>query len=435
MQVADRAVQIHGGYGYMNDYPVERYYRDAKITEIYEGTSEIQRVVIAAGVAEMNFELTDDHKLLRDTVRDFVQNEVAPRVEAFERAGELPREILQRLWRELGLGGMVIPEMYGGLDLDPISYCLVVEELARVWAAVSITVSVHNSVGCGPIVQFGTEAQKQKYLPKLATDWIGAFSLSEPVSGSDAAALRAAAVRDGDQYVLNGEKNWVTTAGFANTYIVFMRTGPDKHKGISAFIVERGTPGLEITKSEVKMGIKASETRSLVFTDCRVPVENLLGEEGMGFKIAMTFLDGGRVGVAAQALGIAQAAFDASVRYARERETFGKPIIQHQAIAFMLADMRTRLEAARVLTYRAAWLKMQGQRFTRDASMAKLFASEAATWISHKAIQIHGGYGYVRDYPAERCYRDARVTEIYEGTSEIQRMVIANQLLKEYSAG
>jgi alkylation response protein AidB-like acyl-CoA dehydrogenase len=329
---------------------------------------------------------------------------------------------------------MVIPEAYGGLDLDPIAYCLVVEELARVWAAISITVAVHNSVGCGPIIQFGTPAQKEKYLPKLATEWIGAFSLSEPSCGSDAAALRATAARDGDHYILNGEKNWVTTGGFANTYVVLMRTGPDKHRGITAFVVERGTPGMEITKSEQKMGLKASETRSLVFSDCRVPLANRLGEEGQGFKIAMTFLDGGRVGVAAQALGIAQAAFDAALKYARERQTFGRPIIEHQAIGFMLADMHTRLEAARALTYRAAWLKMAGERYTREASMAKLYASEAATWIAHRAIQVHGGYGYVRDYPVERHYRDARVTEIYEGTSEIQRLVIAGQLLKEHSA-
>ena len=379
----------------------------------------------------MNFEPTDDHRQLRDLIRGFLEAEVAPHVEKFEKAGELPREILGRLWSELGLGGMVIPEEYGGIGLDAVAYCLVVEEMARVWAALSITVAVHNSVGAGPIVEFGNEAQKRKYLPKLATEWIGAFSLSEPVSGSDAAALRTSAVRDGAHYVLNGEKNWVTTGGLANIYIVMARTGADKQKGISAFIVEKGTPGLTLTKTEEKMGLKASETRSLVFQDCRVPAENLLAEEGMGLRIALTLLNSGRFGVAAQAIGISRAALEASIKYARERETFGKPIGQHQAIGFMLADMHTKLEASRALTYRAAWLKANGLSFAREASMAKLFATEASTWITHKAIQIHGGYGYVRDYPVERYYRDARVTEIYEGTSEIQRMVIAASLLKE----
>jgi alkylation response protein AidB-like acyl-CoA dehydrogenase len=379
----------------------------------------------------MNFELTDDQKLFRDTVRDFLEAEVAPHVEHFEKAGALPREILTRLWTELGLGGMAIPEEYGGIGLDAIATCLVVEELSRVWASLAITVAVHNSVGCGPIVQFGTEAQKQKYLPKLATEWIGAFSLSEPVSGSDAAALRTTAVRDGDHYVLNGEKNWVTTGGFADTYVVMARTGPDKRKGISAFIIEKGTPGLTLTKTEDKMGLKASETRSLVFQECRVPAENLLAEEGMGLKIALSLLDSGRFGVAAQAVGIARAALEAARKYARERETFGKPIGQHQVVGFMLADMHVKLEASRALTWRAAWLKTAGRPFGREASMAKLFASEAATWITHRAMQIHGGYGYVRDYPVERYYRDARVTEIYEGTSEIQRLVIATGLLKD----
>lgn len=382
----------------------------------------------------MNFELSEDQRLLRDTIREFVDAEVAPHVAQFEKERRFPVELLRRLWSELNLGGMSIPETYGGLDMDSVSYCLVIEELARVWAALSITVAVHNSVGCGPIIRFGSEEQKQRFLPKLATEWLGAFSLSEPGSGSDAAALRATAVRDGDDYILNGEKNWVTHGGLADTTIVMVRTGPDKHRGISAFVVEKGTPGLEITKAEEKMGLKASETRSLVFTDCRVPVANRLSDEGMGFKIAMTLLDGGRVGVAAQALGIAQAAYDAALRYAKERETFGKPIAHHQAIAFKLADMYTRLSACRALTYRAAWLKDQGGAagsFTREASMAKLFVTESATWIAHQCIQIHGGYGYVSDYPAERYYRDARVTEIYEGTSEIQRMVIALGYLRQ----
>jgi len=379
----------------------------------------------------MNFEITAEQKILKDTLREFVKAEVEPHVEAYEKAGHLPRELVRKLWKELGMGGMLIPEEYGGSGLDQVSYCLVIEELARVWAALSITVSVHNSVGCSPIVRFGSEAQKRKYLPQLASEWIGAFSLSEPASGSDAAALRTRAVKDGSDYVLNGEKNWVTSAGFATTYIVMARTSADRHNGISAFVIEKGTPGLTLGRAEDKMGIKASETRSLILEDCRIPADQLLGEEGAGFRMAMVLLDGGRVGVAAQAVGIAQAAYDQAVRYSKERVTFGKPIAEHQAIRFSLADMHTRLEAARLLTYRAAWLKDQGRPFTREASMAKVFASEAATLLSHKALQIHGGYGYVTDYPVERYYRDARVTEIYEGTSEIQRLVIASTFLKE----
>jgi alkylation response protein AidB-like acyl-CoA dehydrogenase len=379
----------------------------------------------------MTFELSAEQRILRDTLREFIRAEVEPHVEAYEKAGHLPRELVRKLWKELGMGGMLIPEEYGGSGLDQVSYCLVIEELAKVWAALSITVSVHNSVGCSPIALFGTEAQKRKYLPQLASDWIGAFSLSEPASGSDAAALRTRAVKDGDVYVLNGEKNWVTSGGFATTYIVMARTSDDRHRGISTFIIEKGTPGLTLGRAEEKMGIKASETRSLILEDCRVPAENLLGGEGAGFRMAMQLLDGGRVGVAAQSVGIAQAAFEQAVRYSKERVTFGKPIAEHQAIRFRLADMHTRLTAARLLTYRAAWLKDQGQPFTREASMAKVFASETATFVTHQAQQIHGGYGYVTDYPVERFYRDARVTEIYEGTSEIQRMVIANTLLKD----
>jgi alkylation response protein AidB-like acyl-CoA dehydrogenase len=382
----------------------------------------------------MNFELTDEQRMLRDTLREFMRTEVEPHVDAHEKAGRMPRELVQRLWTELGLGGMLIPDQFGGSELDSVSYCLVIEELARVWAALAITVSVHNSVGSAPIVYFGTEEQKRKYLPRLATDWIGAFSVSEPCAGSDAAAIRTTAARDGDVYLLNGEKNWVTGGGFADTYIVMARTSPDKHKGLSTFIIDKGTPGLTLGKAETKMGLKGSETRSLILEDCRVPVANRLGEEGGGFRMAMVLLDGGRMGVAAQALGIAQAALDQAVKYARERIAFGKPIAELQAIRFMLADMHTRLQAARALTYHAAGLKDQGVSYTREASMAKLYASEAATWVTHRAIQVHGGYGYVTDYPVERYYRDARVTEIYEGTSEIQRLLIAGGLLREGKA-
>jgi alkylation response protein AidB-like acyl-CoA dehydrogenase len=310
---------------------------------------------------------------------------------------------------------------------------LVVEELARIWPSLSIIVSVHNSVGVQLIAEHGTEEQKRKYLPQLTSEWIAAFSLSEPGAGSDVSAMRATAVRDGAHYVLNGEKNWVTSGAQADLFIIFVKTDPAAgNRGISAFIVEKGTPGLTVGKPEKKMGIKASETVSLSLVDCRVPAENLLAQEGMGFKIAMTELDSGRIGVGAQAVGIAQGALDRSVKYAQERVAFGHPIAEFEAIQWMIADMATRLDAARLLVYRAAAMKAAGTPFTRQASMAKLYASEAATFITHRAIQIHGGYGYTEDYLVERYYRDARVTEIYEGTSEIQRLVIARTWLREH---
>jgi alkylation response protein AidB-like acyl-CoA dehydrogenase len=305
-----------------------------------------------------------------------------------------------------------------------------------VWPAVSIIVSVHNSVGVQLIDLHGTEAQKEKYLPRLTQDWVAAFSLSEAGAGSDVAAMRAIATRDGDQYVLSGEKNWVTNGLNADLYVIFVKTDPEMgSKGISAFLVEKGAPGLSVSRPEKKMGIKASEAVVLNLEDCRVPVENRLGEEGEGFKIAMMQLDEGRVGVGAQAVGIAQAALEKAIRYAMEREAFGRTIAEFQAIQWQLADMATRLEAARLLVYHAAWLREQGKPYTRAASMAKLHASETATFVTHRAIQIHGGYGYTEDYDVERFYRDARVTEIYEGTSEIQRLVIARNWLKEHEIG
>ena len=381
----------------------------------------------------MDFQLAEEQKLLRDTIREFAESELAPLVAEYEREARYPREVVMRLWKELGLGGMLCPESHGGIDLDPVSYVLVVEELARIWPSLSIIVSVHNSVGVQLIAEHGTDEQKRKYLPQLTQEWIAAFSLSEPGAGSDVGAMRATAVRDGAHYVLNGEKNWITSGAQADLIIVFAKTDPAAgNRGISAFIVEKGTPGLTIGKAEKKMGIKASETVSLSFADCRVPVENLLAQEGMGFKIAMTELDSGRIGVGAQAVGIAQGALERSVQYARERVAFGQPIAEFEAIQWMIADMATRLDAARLLVYRAAAMKAAGEPFTRQASMAKLYASEAATFITHRAIQIHGGYGYTEDYVVERCYRDARVTEIYEGTSEIQRLVIARTWLREH---
>jgi butyryl-CoA dehydrogenase len=384
----------------------------------------------------MNFELSDEQKLLRQTIREFAASEIAPRVLEHEREARFPRPLVSRLWKELGLGGMSCSEAYGGIGLDPVSYVVVIEELARVWPALSIAVSVHNSVGVQLIDRFGDEAQKERYLPRLTSEWLAAFSLSEPGAGSDVAAIRATARREGAAYVLDGEKNWVTNGASADVYIVFVKTDPAAgSRGITAFIVERQVPGLSVSRPERKMGIKSSEAVVLSFDRCRIPVENRLGEEGQGFKIAMQQLDGGRVGVAAQALGIAQAALDRSVLYARERIAFGRPIAEFQAIQWMLADMAVRLEAARLLVYQAAWLRQTGSPFSRQASMAKLSASEAATFITHRAIQIHGGYGYTEDYQVERYYRDARVTEIYEGTSEIQRLVIARNWLKENGFG
>jgi alkylation response protein AidB-like acyl-CoA dehydrogenase len=327
---------------------------------------------------------------------------------------------------------MSCSEAYGGIGLDPISYALVIEELARVWPALSIAVSVHNSVGVQLIDRFGNDEQKQRYLPRLTSDWLAAFSLSEPGAGSDVAAIRAVARRDGDHYVLEGEKNWVTNGQSADIYIVFMKTDPAaRSKGITSFIVERNAPGLSVSRPERKMGIKASEAVVLSFDNARIPASARLGEEGQGFKIAMQQLDGGRIGVGAQALGIAEAALERSIRYAKERTAFGHTIAEFQAIEWMLADMKVRLEAARLLVYHAAWLRQVERPYSRAASMAKLYASEAATFVTHRAIQIHGGYGYTEDYQVERYYRDARVTEIYEGTSEIQRLVIARNWLQE----
>jgi butyryl-CoA dehydrogenase len=381
----------------------------------------------------MDFRLTDEQKMLRDTLREFADSELAPVVLEYEREGRFPGEFLERLWKDLGLGGMLCPEEYGGIALDSVSYTLVVEELARVWPALSIIVAVHNSVGVQLIAEHGSEAQKKKYLPRLTSEWLAAFSLSEPGAGSDVGAIRATATRDGDHYVLNGEKNWVSNGRNADLYIIFVKTDPAAgNKGISAFIVEKGTPGLNPGRPEKKMGIKSSDTVALSLENCRVPAEAMLGRPGQGFRIAMMELDGGRVGVAAQALGIGQAALEKSIRYAREREAFGKPIAELQAIQWMIADMATRLEAARLLVYQAAWMRSEGLKFTRQASEAKLYASEAATFVTHRAIQIHGGYGYTEDYQVERFYRDARVTEIYEGTSEIQRLVIARTWLREH---
>ncbi len=376
------------------------------------------------------FPLTDEHKMIRDTARDFAQKEIAPIAAEFDESGEFPHKTIQKMGA-MGFMGIEVPEAYGGAGMDALAYVLALKEISKVDAAHGVIMSVNNSLYCHGILKFGTEEQKKKFLPPIATGRsIGAYSLTEPMSGSDAGSMRTRAVRDGNYYILNGRKSWVTSGPVADYVVVFMMTDPaKKQKGISAFIVEANTPGFVRGKKEPKLGIRASATSELVFEDCRVPVENRLGEEGDGFKIAMTVLDVGRIGIAAQALGIAEAAYEASLAYAREREAFGQKIGEFQGISFKLADMKTRIEASRLLIYNAAIAKERakttGERFTLQSSTAKLFASETAMFCAHAAVQIHGGIGYSKEYPVERYFRDAKITEIYEGTSEIQRLVIS----------
>ncbi|MFZ5820909.1 MAG: acyl-CoA dehydrogenase [Chloroflexota bacterium] len=376
------------------------------------------------------FPLTDEHKMIRDTARDFAQKEIAPIAAEFDESGEFPMKTIQKMGG-MGFMGIEVPEAYGGAGMDTLSYVLALEEISKADAAHGVIMSVNNSLYCHGILKFGTEAQKQKFLPPIASGQdIGAYSLTEPMSGSDAGSMRTRAVRDGDHYILNGRKSWVTSGPVAGYVVVFMMTDPARQqKGVSAFIVEANTPGFARGKKEPKLGIRASATSELVFEDCRVPAENRLGEEGDGFKIAMTVLDVGRIGIASQALGIAQAAYEASLSYAREREAFGQKIGEFQGISFKLADMKTRIEASRLMIYNAALAKERskttGERFTLQSSTAKLFASETAMFCAHAAVQIHGGIGYSKEYPVERYFRDAKITEIYEGTSEIQRLVIS----------
>ena len=378
----------------------------------------------------MNLDLTEDQIQIRDAVRDLCRSEFAAQSAQWDRDDAIPPAAIQKL-AEMGLLGMNIPEEHGGLGYDARTVVTVIEEIARVSAALAIMVAVHNSVGAYPIYRYGTEEQRKKYLPKLTSTHVGAFSLSEPGCGSDAAALTTTARRDGDHYVLNGEKNWVTNGRHTWTFLVLARTGEPGTKGISAFIIENNQPGLTIGKSEDKMGLRGSDTVTLAFDNARVPVAQRLGADGEGFKIALSMLDSGRIGVAAQALGVMTAAFHEATRYAQQRHAFGGPIAKIQAVQFKLAEMERRIQASRLLIRKAAWLKDSGQDFIRAASMAKLYTTEAATWVTHQAIQVHGGYGYVKDYVVERYYRDARVMEIYEGTSEIQRLVIARSMLKD----
>lgn len=383
----------------------------------------------------MDYRLTDEQQQLQQVTREFVRREITPFAsELDQHPDSYPSEALAKL-AGLGYFGMSIPEEYDGSGFDPVSYGVSIEEVAYGSAAIAILLAVHNTVGAWPIVRFGTEEQKREFLPRMANGVLGAFSLSEPNAGSDVGALTSTARKDGNRYILNGSKNWVTNGAHAGIFNVFAKTDPEAGtRGISAFILEADTPGLEIGKHENKMGLRSSDTVSLSLSDVTVPLSRLLGEEGQGMKIAMASLDAGRVGVASQAVGVAQAAFDQAIRYARERKAFGKLLADHGPIRTMLGEMERRIVAARLLSRRAAWLRQQGRPFSQEAAMAKLYATEAATFITHRAIQIHGGYGYVKDYPVERYYRDSRVFEIYEGTSEIQRLVIAREAVKRCQA-
>jgi alkylation response protein AidB-like acyl-CoA dehydrogenase len=378
----------------------------------------------------MDLQLTEEQQMIRDAARAFAQNEIAKVAAHFDESGEFPYETVKKMG-QLGFMGIEVPEAYGGAGLDTIAYVLAMEEIDKVDAAHGTIMSVNNSLFCYPILKYGTEAQKQKYVAAVAGGQkIGAYSLTEPMSGSDAATMRSRAVRQGDHYLINGTKSWVTNGPAADFVVLFTMTDPERgHRGITAFIIETDRPGFHRGRTEDKLGVRASATCEIHYDNYLCPVENRLGEEGEGFKIAMTVLDSGRIGIAAQALGIAGAAYEASLKYAREREAFGQAIGQFQGIQWKLADMKCRLEASRLLIYQAALAKEAGARFTTEAAIAKLFASETAMFCAHQAVQIHAGMGYSKEMPIERYFRDAKITEIYEGTSEIQRMVIARNEL------
>lgn len=379
----------------------------------------------------MHFELSEEQLMIQQAARDFAQQELKPGVIERDEHQKFPAEQVKKLG-ELGFLGMMVSEKYNGSGLDAISYVLVMEELSKIDASASVVVSVNNSLVCYGLEAYASEEQKEKYLKPLAAgEKIGAFCLSEPEAGSDATSQRTTAEDKGDYYLLNGTKNWITNGGTASTYLVIAQTHPELlHKGINAFIVEKGMEGFTIGPKENKLGIRGSDTHSLMFNDVKVPKDNRIGEDGFGFKFAMKTLEGGRIGIAAQALGIAQGAFELATQYAKERKSFGKPISEHQAIAFKLADMATQIEAARLLVYKAAWLKDQGLPYTQAGSMAKLFASKVAMDVTIEAVQVHGGYGFVKEYHVERLMRDAKITQIYEGTSEIQKMVISREVIR-----
>ncbi len=379
----------------------------------------------------MRLELTDEQRMVQDLAREFAEQEVKPIAAECDREGRFPHATVKRMG-ELGLLGIVVPESLGGGGADMMAYVLALEEVAVACASHAVVMSVNNSLVCGPLVEFGTPAQHERFLAPIASGrGLACFALTEPQAGSDARNLATLARREGDDYVLDGRKVFVTSGRESTVALVFAQTDPEKaHRGISAFLVEKGTPGFLVPKVEDKLGLRASDTAEFVFEACRVPAANRLGAEGQGFKIAMHVLDSGRIGIAAQAVGIARAALEASVAYARERRSFGVPIGQHQIIQWMLADMATAVDAARLLTWRAAVLKDRGKPYGAAASMAKLFASESAMRVATDAVQIHGGYGYIKDYPVERHFRDAKITQIYEGTSQIQRLVVARALLE-----
>ena len=378
----------------------------------------------------MEFELTEEQISVQEAARDFTQRELLPGVIDRDREMKYPTEQV-KMMGELGFLGMMVAPEYGGGGMDTLSYVLAMEEISKVDSSCSVIVSVNNSLVCWGIETYGTEEQKMKYLPKLTSgEWIGSFCLSEPEAGSDATSQRTTAIDMGDHYLLNGTKNWITNGGKSSVHLVIAQTHTDKgHRGINALIVETSWPGVTIGAKEDKLGIRASDTHTIMYNDVKVPKENRIGEDGFGFKFAMKVISGGRIGIAAQALGIAAGAYELAVKYSKEREAFGRPISQHQAIAFKLADMATEIEAARLLVYRAAWLKDQGMDYTSAAAMAKLFASEVAMKHTVEAVQVHGGYGFVKEYHVERLMRDAKITQIYEGTSEMQRIVISRNIL------
>ena len=377
------------------------------------------------------FDLTEEERMIQQTARDFAEAEIAPVAAENDAKGRFPRDILKKLG-DLGFMGMIVPEKYGGAALGNFCLVLALEEINRVCASTGVTMSVQNSLVCSPILKYGSDELKAKYLPKLATgEWLGAYALSEAEAGTDAGSIQARGVKDGEHYVFNGTKSWITTGADADVFIVMVKTDPSQRaKGISAFVVDRGTKGFSVGKKEDKLGLRASSTTELIFEDCRVPAKNILGSEGEGFKIALATLDGGRIGIGTQAVGIARACLEASAAYANEREQFGKKIGEFQAIQWKIADMATQIDAARLMVHRASRLRDKNLPHTKEAAMAKLFASEVANKVARDAVQIHGGAGYLKDFPVERYYRDARITEIYEGTSEVQRIVISRAVLQ-----
>jgi butyryl-CoA dehydrogenase len=382
----------------------------------------------------MYFQLSEEQSLIRETVRSFAENELAPSAAERDENERFDRELMFDKVAELGLTGIVFPEEYGGAGADYLCYAIAVEELSRVCASTGVTLSAHLSLGANPVWLFGTEEQKQTFLTPMAEGTkLGAFGLTETGAGSDAGGTKTFAVRDGDEWILNGSKIFITNGGDAEIYIVFARTDKEaqKHHGISAFIIEKDTPGFVFGKKEKKMGIRSSPTCELVFENCRIPADHLLGKEGEGFKVAMKTLDGGRIGIAAQALGIAQGAYEEALKYARERKQFDQPIANFQAVQFILADMALRIEASRLLVYQSAWRASAGLSYGKESAMAKLSASETAMWVTTKAVQVHGGYGYTREFPVERMMRDAKITEIYEGTSEVQRLIIGSTVVRD----